>query len=91
MAAISRTVMTIKKGKMEESYKIFDSKSQMLSGIDGLMGFLIVQTGDNELTGMGVQENTHTSEAVTPLFMDVMGEIALLVDGQPLQYDDTLK
>ena len=54
MAAISRTVMTIKKGKMEESYKIFDSKSQMLSGIDGLMGFLIVQTGDNELIAMGV-------------------------------------
>ena len=45
MAAIYKTVMTIKKGKMEESYKIFDSKSQMLSGIDGLMGFLIVQTG----------------------------------------------
>ena len=83
MAAISRTVINIKEGKMEEAYKLLDSKTQMISDIDGLIGFLIVQTGENELTGMGVYENTKSAEAVAPVFREVMGEMAPLVDGQP--------
>ena len=68
MAAISRTVINIKEGKMEEAYKLLDSKTQMISDIDGLIGFLIAQTGENELTGMGVYENTKSAEAVAPVF-----------------------
>ena len=83
MAAISRTVINIREGKMEEAYKLLDSKTQMISEIDGLIGFLIAQTGENELTGMGVYENTKAAEAVTPGFMEVMSEMAPLVDGQP--------
>ena len=82
MAAISRTVMNIKTGKMQEAYDFLDSKTQMISEIDGLIGFLIAQTGDNELTGMGVYESSEAAEAVTPIFMEVMGEMASLVDGQ---------
>ncbi len=81
MAAISRTVINIKEGKMEEAYKLLDSKTQMISDIDGLIGFLIAQTGENELTGMGVYENTKSAEAVAPVFREVMGEMAPLVDG----------
>ena len=40
MAAISRTVINIREGKMEEAYKLLDSKTQMISEIDGLIGFL---------------------------------------------------
>ena len=82
MAAISRTVMTIKEGKMKEAYDFLDSKTQMISEIDGLIGFLIAQTADNELTGMGVYESSEAAEAVTPIFIEVMGEMASLVDGQ---------
>ena len=83
MAAISRTVINIKEGKMQEAYNLLDSKTQMISDIDGLIGFLIAQTGENELTGMGVYENTKSAEAVAPVFREVMGEMAPLVDGQP--------
>ena len=83
MAAISRTVINIKEGRMEEAYKLLDSKTKMISDIDGLIGFLIAQTGENELTGMGVYENTKSAEAVAPVFREVMGEMAPLVDGQP--------
>ena len=82
MAAISRTVMNIKTGKMKEAYDFLDSKTQMISEMDGLIGFLIAQTDDNELTAMGGYENTEAAEAVTPIFMEVMGEMASLVDGQ---------
>ena len=83
MAAISRTVINIRQGRMEEAYKLLDSKTKMISDIDGLIGFLIAQTGENELTGMGVYENTKSAEAVAPVFREVMGEMAPLVDGQP--------
>ena len=82
MAAISRTVLTIKEGKMKEAYDFLDSKTQMISEMDGLIGFLIAQTDDNELTAMGGYENTEAAEAVTPVFMEVMGEMASLVDSQ---------
>ena len=82
MAAISRTVLTIKEGKMKEAYDFLDSKTQMISEMDGLIGFLIVQTDDNELTAMGGYENTEAAEAVTPIFIEVMGEMASLVDSQ---------
>ena len=55
----------------------------MISDIAGLRGFLIAQTAENELTGMGVYENTKAAEAVAPVFMEVMSEMAPLVDGQP--------
>ena len=82
MAAISRTVLTIKEGKMKEAYDFLDSKTQMISAMDGLIGFLIAQTDDNELTAMGGYENTEAAEAVTPIFIEVMGEMASLVDSQ---------
>ena len=82
MAAISRTVLTIKEGKMKEAYDFLDSKTQMISEMDGLIGFLIAQTDDNEVTAMGGYENTEAAEAVTPIFIEVMGEMASLVDSQ---------
>ena len=82
MAAISRTVLTIKEGKMKEAYDFLDSKTQMISEMDGLIGFLIAQTDDIELTAMGGYENTEAAEAVTPIFIEVMGEMASLVDSQ---------
>ena len=82
MAAISRTVLTIKEGKMKEAYDFLDSKPQMISEMDGLIGFLIAQTDDNELTARGVYENTEAAEAVTAIFIEVMGEMASLVDSQ---------
>ena len=82
MAAISRTVLTIKEGKMKEAYDFLDSKTQMISEMDGLIGFLIAQTDDNELTAMGGYDNTEAAEAVTPIFIEVMGEMASLVDSQ---------
>ena len=82
MAAKSRTVLTIKEGKMKEAYDFLDSKTQMNSEMDGLIGFLIAQTDDNELTAMGGYENTEAAEAVTPIFIEVMGEMASLVDSQ---------
>ena len=54
MAAISRTILSIKEGEMGEAYKLVDAQSHLASEIEGMIGFLVAQTGDSELTIMGV-------------------------------------
>ena len=54
MAGISMTVASIQPGKMEEAYKFVDTQSNLASTIDGMTGFAVAATGDNELTVIGV-------------------------------------
>tara|TARA_B100000029_G_scaffold485582_1_gene539060 strand:+ start:161 stop:445 length:285 start_codon:yes stop_codon:yes gene_type:complete len=83
MAAISRTVLSIKEGEMDEAYKLVDAQSHLASEIEGMIGFLVAQTGDSELTIMGVYESTKAAEAATPIVMQAMGTMGSLLEGQP--------
>ena len=83
MAAISRTVIGIKEGNMGDAYQLVDAQSHLASEIDGMIGFLAAQTGENELTVMGVYESTKAAEAATPVVMRAMGTMASLMEGEP--------
>jgi hypothetical protein len=83
MAAISRTVIGIKEGNMADAYQLVDAQSHLASEIDGMIGFLAAQTGENELTVMGVYESTKAAEAATPVVMRAMGTMASLMEGEP--------
>ena len=79
MAAISRTILSIKEGEMGEAYKLVDAQSHLASEIEGMIGFLVAQTGDSELTIMGVYESTKAAEAATPIVMKSMATMSSLL------------
>ena len=83
MAGISMTVASIQPGKMEEAYKFVDTQSNLASTIDGMTGFAVAATGDNELTVIGVYETTAAAEAASPVVQGVFSEMASLMAAPP--------
>ena len=83
MAGISKTVVSIKPGKMEEVNKLIDSKSHLVSSLEGIKGFAVAVTGENELTIVGVYESSQAANAATPVVQEVFGELAELAAAPP--------
>jgi len=83
MAGISKTVVSIKPGKMEEIYKLIDSQSHYATELDGLIGFLVPETGDHEITIIGVYDKTASAEAASGAVQKVFAEGAELMASQP--------
>ena len=85
MAGISMTVASIQPGKLEEAYKFVDTQSQshLVSTIEGMTGFAVAATGDNELTVIGVYESTAAAKAASPVVQGVFSEMASLMAAPP--------
>lgn len=83
MAAISKTVVSIQPGKMDEAYKFLDSQSHLASSIDGMIGFAVANTGDNELTIIGVYESTSAAESASSLVQPLFAQMASFMEGTP--------
>ena len=63
MAGISKTVVSIQPGKMEEMTKYIDSQAGLVTEVDGMIGFAVAVTGEDEITIIGVYESSKDANA----------------------------
>ena len=61
MAGISTTVVNLKPGKMEEVTKFIDSQSSLVTELEGIIGFGVAVTGEDELTIIGVYQSSQNA------------------------------
>ena len=85
MAGISKTVVSIKHGKMEEIHKLIYSQSHYVTELEGMIGFLVAETGNDEITIMGVYEDAESAEAASPTVAKVFAEGASLMASPPIR------
>ena len=50
MPGISKTVVSLQPGKMEEVSKFLDAQSGAVTELDGMIGFAVAVTGEDEIT-----------------------------------------
>ena len=61
MAGISKTVITLQPGKMEEVTKLIDSRAGLVTELEGIIGFAVAVTGEDEITIIGVYESSQNA------------------------------
>ena len=83
MAGISKTVVSLRPGKMEEATKFIDSKSHLVTELDGMVGFAVAVTGKDEITIMGVYESSKAAAAASDTVQKVFSEMAPLIASPP--------
>jgi len=83
MAGISKTVISVQPGQMQNAQDYITSLSDRVASIDGIISYGFAVTGENELTVVGVYGTKDEAEAATPVVQEVFGEIASMVTGAP--------
>ena len=83
MSGISKTVISIKPGKMDEVYKLIDSQAHYVTELDGIIGFAVAETGNNEITIIGIYKSAQAAEAASPTAAKVFAEGAALMAATP--------
>ncbi|MCH2321615.1 MAG: hypothetical protein MK384_08200 [SAR202 cluster bacterium] len=83
MAGISKTVLQIQPGKVDEAVEFIKSVEARASELDGITGFGLAITGENEITVIGVYDNTAAANAAASLVQEVFGELASIIAGVP--------
>ena len=61
MAGISRTVVNLQPGKMEEVTKFIDENAALVTALEGNIGLGIAVTGEDEITIIGVYESSQNA------------------------------
>ena len=83
VAGISKTVLQIQPGKVDEAVEFIKSVEARASELDGITGFGLAITGENEITVIGVYDNTAAANAAASLVQEVFGELASIIAGAP--------
>ena len=83
MAGISKTVIHLLPWKMEEVTKLIDSQSHLVTELDGMTGFVVAVTGENEMTIIGVYESNQNARDVPGTVQQIMSDMAPFVASSP--------
>ena len=83
MSGISKTVVSLQPGKMEEVTKFIDTQSHLVTELEGIIGFAVAVTGTDEITIIGVYESTKSAEAASATVQKVFSEMAPLMSAPP--------
>ncbi|HIL32200.1 MAG TPA: hypothetical protein EYG27_11805 [Dehalococcoidia bacterium] len=83
MAGISKTVVNLKPGKMEEVTKLIDSQSGLVTGLEGNIGFAVAVTGEDELTIIGIYQSSQNARDASDTVQKVFSEMADFVASPP--------
>ena len=79
MAGISKTVVSLHPGKLEEVSKFIDSRSNLVTEIDGMIGLAVAVTGEDEITIIGVYESSKAAQAASDTVQKVFYDMASLM------------
>ena len=83
MAGISKTVVNLQPGKMEEVTKFIDSQAGLVTELDGMIGFAVAVTGADELTIIGLYESSQNARDASDTVQKVFSDIAAFVASPP--------
>ena len=76
MAGISKTVVSLQPGKMEEVTKFIDEQSGLVTELDGIIGFAVAVTGEDELTIIGLYESSQNARDAADTVQKVFSDMA---------------
>jgi quinol monooxygenase YgiN len=83
MAGISKTVVSLQPGKMEEVTKLIDSQSELVTALDGIIGFAVAVTGEDEITIIGVYESSQNARDASDTVQKVFSDMAPFMASPP--------
>lgn len=83
MAGISKSVVSLHPGKMEEVTKFIDSRSDLVTEIDGMIGLAVAVTGEDEITIIGIYESSKAAQAASDTVQKVFSDMASLMTSPP--------
>ena len=83
MAGISKTVVSLHPGKLEEVSKFIDSRSNLVTEIDGMIGLAVAVTGEDEITIIGGYESSKAAQAASDTVQKVFYDMASLMTSSP--------
>ena len=83
MAGISKTVISLQPGKMEEVTKLIDSRAGLVTELEGIIGFAVAVTGEDEITVIGVYESSQNARDASETVQSVMSELAAIATAPP--------
>ena len=83
MAGISKTVVSLHPGKLEEVSKFIDSRSNLVTEIDGMIGLAVAVTGEDEITIIGVYDSSKAAQAASDTVQKVFYDMASLMTSSP--------
>ena len=83
MAGISKTVVSIQPGKMEEITKYIDSQAGLVTEVDGMIGFAVAVTGEDEITIIGIYESSQNARDAADTAQKIFSEMAPFVTSAP--------
>ena len=79
MAGISRTVVSLQPGKMEEVTKFIDENAGLVTALEGNIGLGIAVTGEDEITVIGVYESSQNARDAAETAQKIFSEMASFV------------
>ena len=84
MPGISKTVVNLQPGKMEEVTKFLDEQAGLVNELDGIIGFAVAVTGEDEITIIGLYESSQNArdaaDTVQGIFSDMEPFVASPLD-----------
>ena len=83
MAGISKTVINLQPGKMEEVTKLIDSRASLVTELEGIIGFAVAVTGEDEITIIGVYESSQNARDAADTAQKIFSEMAPFVTSAP--------
>ena len=83
MPGISKTVVSLQPGKMEEVTKFLDEQAGLVNELDGIIGFAVAVTGEDEITIIGIYESSKNAEAASDTVQKVFSDMASLMASPP--------
>ena len=83
MAGISKTVISLQPGKMEEVTKFIDAESGSVNQLDGIIGFAVAVSGENEITIIGLYESSQNARDASDTVQKIFSDMASFVTSPP--------
>ena len=83
MAGISRTVVSLQPGKMEEVTKFIDENAGLVTALEGNIGLGIAVTGEDEITVIGIYQSSQNARDASETVQTVMSELAAFATAPP--------
>ena len=83
MAGISKTVISLQPGKMEEVTKFIDAQSGSVTTLDGMIGFAVAVSGENEITIIGLYQSSQNARDASDAVQKIFSDMASFVTSPP--------
>ena len=83
MAGISKTVISLQPRKMEEVTKFIDAQSGSVTTLDGMIGFAVAVSGENEITIIGLYQSSQNARDASDAVQKIFSDMAPFVTSPP--------